>query len=138
MKTIRKRTAFVIFLFAVASCVLLHLLQTNWTLRARLNLVLGGLVFCNLESPDQVNQPPVPAPPEFVSKLVYKGGIYKGYLNRYADFVSVEDSTPPGTIRGMNTVIILHYAKYACLLLSVALLGIFLWLRRSDSRASLH
>jgi hypothetical protein len=80
--------SWVLLLVAAAGGLFFYLAQNNWTLHARLNLVLHGHVFCRLESPEKLNELPPPRPTEFVSKLVYAKGTYVGYLNPYGDFIS--------------------------------------------------
>src|SRR5438093_13230137 len=121
MNNLNGRRIWVLLLIPAAACVLVHLLQHNWTLRARFNLLLQGHAFCHLESPDQSNEPPFPPPVGFVYKLVYKNGVYIGYLNRSADFRTASDTTDPGLLnnRIMATPVVLFYLKWLFFTVSV-------------------
>jgi len=87
-RNINHRRPSALLLVAAAGVLFFYLCQNNWTLHARLNLLLHGHVFCRLESPDKLNELSALRPTEFVSKLVYAKGAYVGYLNPYGDFVS--------------------------------------------------
>jgi hypothetical protein len=87
-----------------------------WSLHARLNLLLGGCFFCHVESASNLENV-FPRPSEFVSKLVYKDGVYVGYLNRYGIFVSnanIESSggTPEAFRRDLKVVALTVYLKF--------------------------
>src|SRR5713226_6645793 len=91
-KSTNSRRIWLLLVIASSCWLLVHSLRYNWTLHARLNLLLRGYVFSHLESPTQVNGLPAPRQMEFVSKLVYKSGVYVGYLNTYGEFRSASDT----------------------------------------------
>src|SRR5271165_1716047 len=94
-------------------CISIHFIQYNWTLHARLNLLLQGYVFCHFEPPSELKTSPPLLPAEFVSTLVYNNGSCVGYLNPYGDFRTVSDvaHSVPQSNRFINTTIILFYAE---------------------------
>lgn len=134
---LNRRRTWVLLLLATAACILVHLLQHNWTLRARFNLLLQGHAFCHLESPYQSNEPPFPPPVGFVYKLVYKNGVYIGYLNRSADFRTASDTTDPGLLnnRVMATTVVLFYSKWLFFVVAVSA-GVILVSRFCKERRS--
>ena len=78
-----------ILLGVIAFCfIAFYSFKNNRVLHTRLNLFLSGYVFCSLESPIQVKNPPVPQPSEFVSEYVYKDGAYMGYIDPFGYFVT--------------------------------------------------
>jgi len=128
-----RRKQLLLFCVAILGVVFAHCLQYNWTLHARLNLLLQGYVFCRLESPDSaILQLPV-RPSEPVSKLVNSRGEYVGYLNPYGDFIPLS-STEKFEFRGGKTIAILHYSEMMFLVVAIGSLVNWLWcLRKRES-----
>jgi hypothetical protein len=134
MKILNKRLTLALFLVSLLACIIFHLLQYNWTIHARLNLLLQGHGFCRLQSPGKMKEQSLPQPTEFVSKLVYDGGVYVGYLNRYGDFIPAGRTSVGAPVGGLTLVIILLYGERLLLLVSSALLLMWLWRIRQERR----
>ena len=64
----------------------------NWTLYSRLNMLVRGYVFCEVETPPKAETLRVLGPMGFVSGLVYCNGTYVGSLDRNGAF-RVENET---------------------------------------------
>jgi hypothetical protein len=108
----------------------LDLLQNNWTLHARLNMLLRGYVFCRLESPGRIEQLPLRPANEFVSKLAYKGHTYVGYLDPYGNFVPTSNTSidrDAQASRNMVTTVVIFYSKWLLVLASAIFLSNLLW-----------
>jgi len=132
----QRRLAWTLLLTVAFICILSHLFQTNWTLNARLNLLLDGYAFAHLEPVDKIKEFPTPAPIEFSSFLVYDGNKYVGYLNTSGNFVSISENNPEkiGLVSHQQVikVVVLFYLQWICLVFSV-MIGVWMfWLGWKD------
>jgi len=118
----QRRLAWTLLLTVAFICILSHLFQTNWTLNARLNLLLDGYAFSHLEPVDKIKEFPTPAPIEFSTFLVYDGKKYVGYLNNSGDFKPISGNNPEkiGSISQQKIIKleVLFYSQWICLFFS--------------------
>src|SRR2546429_9356579 len=86
MKT--QHTRLLVLLFVTASmCLLAAACRHNWLFHARLNMVLRGYAFCDIQVPADLTKVPDFHPTSFVSGLVYCNGNLIGSLNGYGALV---------------------------------------------------
>lgn len=113
MKARRSKAAAWLVVLAI-SFLLVHLVQKNWMLRARLNLLLRGYVFCGLVTPDAEQLATLPTN-EFVLKLVYKGDKCVGFLDASGQFIGRSDNAAGWDSRlrrDMAMTVVLCYLKW--------------------------
>jgi len=129
-KTLKKGRAMALLLILAVGCLCAHLLQYNWTLHARLNLLLRGHVCSQLKPPGSGKELPAARPPELVSEWVYEGGRCVGYLNPGGHFVPISDVAVGWNAKSdsdMATTIVLFYSKWLLLLTSLVVCATFSW-----------
>jgi len=110
------------------SWLMVHSIRYNWNVHARFSLLLHGHVFCQFQSPSEVQHPPT-ASAGFVSKWVYMHGVCIGFLNRYADFVSKSEAGnwDPVSSGGVTVEALLFYSEWAFLIMFTGMCAYRLW-----------
>jgi hypothetical protein len=109
---IKDRRLVVILFVAAALFLLSALCRHNWFLHARLNMLLRGYVFCQVEVPPDLGKVRDFHPTGFVSGLVYAKGVCVGSLNRYGAFVLRNETDISTDEREARTEIILFVSEY--------------------------
>src|SRR5438132_13586051 len=91
--------------FCVAGFLFFYGLQNNWTLHARLNLLLHGQLWCRLVSPSAVKEAPLPHHTSgFIAMLVYENGKYLRSLDSYGNFIPITSNDVNWTVHlGITT-----------------------------------
>lgn len=123
MKSFATKRNLVMLLITIAlGWLFVHSLRSNWTLHARLNLLLRGYVFCHLE--DRFKGPLTPSGTAFVAKWVYSHDACVGYLNPYGGFVSFSESGAwnPLDSKTMIENVVLFYTEWLLVLLFVSVI----------------
>jgi hypothetical protein len=126
--TSKRKAWLLLFVVALAS-VFVHALQHNWTLHARLNLLLRGYVFYHLEPPDHVENLPVSQRSEVISKLVYSRNTCVGYLNPYGTFVQLGNAHSWDSLQSnaLTTTVILFYLEIALIVAASSIVLSLAW-----------
>jgi hypothetical protein len=127
--TLSKRWTWMLLMIAALGLLFVHLLQYNWTLHARMNLLFRGYVLCHLQSPSQMKPPSEPLPPMFVSKLVYANGVCVGYLDRYGYFLPISNAGNRDQLNAKTTtdVVILFCLERILIATCIAICLDLLW-----------
>lgn len=119
------------YLFLTIACVavysLLTLIQGDWYLNARLNLLVGGHWMCSLVSPDDMRDgAPVESPHGFVARYVYERGHLVGYLDRYGNF-SPSDLKRVNYETGSQILFVIIILRRLCIALVLLATTCMIW-----------
>ena len=108
-----RRFTMLVLCVAGLLCFTSSCLRWSWSYRSRLNLLVKGCIFCEVRPLPQSGRVPLGHPNTFVTAVVYKDGVYVGYLDGYGAFCLPGESGYSIAQREMKTIVALWILQWS-------------------------